>query len=117
MTVLRYYRHDATDDVYNHIRRIYGEDGDYNKDDAHIMGVHHRVSEEIDHVRWREHINHDHIHKIHILEDGHKCLWKRGCGQWWTLVLCSLRCRIRAKLYEFLIRFLQITDIMDEIDM
>jgi hypothetical protein len=26
------------------------EDGDYYEDDAHVMGVHHRVSEEIDHV-------------------------------------------------------------------
>jgi hypothetical protein len=81
------------------------------------MGVHHQVLEEIDHVRWREHINQDHVHEIHLQEDGHKCLWKRGCGQWWTLVFCSLRCRIRVELYEFLIRFPQIIAVIDEIDM
>jgi hypothetical protein len=32
-------------------------------------------------------------------------------------VFCSLRCRIRAELYEFLIRFPQIIAVMDEIDM
>jgi hypothetical protein len=68
-------------------------------------------------VRWREHFNQDHIHEIHMPEDGHKCLWKRGCGQWWTLVFCSLRCRIRAKLYDFFIRFPQIIAVIDEIDM
>jgi hypothetical protein len=75
LVVLKYYKNDATDDVSNHIRRVYGEvtfgsqvgtwwwteDRDYDEDDAHVMVVRHRVSEEIDHVRWREHINHDHI--------------------------------------------------------
>jgi hypothetical protein len=75
LVVLKYYKNDATDDVSNHIQRVYGEvtfgsqvgtwwwteDRDYDEDDAHVMGVRHRVSEEIDHVRWREHINHDHI--------------------------------------------------------
>jgi hypothetical protein len=32
-------------------------------------------------------------------------------------VFCSLRCRIRAELYEFLIRFPRIIVVMDEIDM
>jgi hypothetical protein len=32
-------------------------------------------------------------------------------------VFCSLRCRIQAELYEFLIRFAQIIAAMDEIDM
>jgi hypothetical protein len=67
-------------------------------------------------VRWREHINQDHIHEIHMLEDGQKCLWKRGCSQWWAPVFHSLRCRISAELYEFLIRFPHIIAFMDEID-
>jgi hypothetical protein len=66
---------------------------------------------------WREHINHDHIHKLHMPDDGRQCFWKRGCGQSWTPVFCSLRCRIRVELYEFLIRFPQILDIVDDIDM
>jgi hypothetical protein len=70
MPILKYYKHGTTDNVSNHIRRVYREDGDYYEDDAHVMGVHHRVSEEIDHVRWREHINQDHVHEIHMLEDG-----------------------------------------------
>jgi hypothetical protein len=117
MSVLKYYKHDATNDVLNHIWRIYHEDGDYYEDDARVMGIHHQVSEEIDCVRWREHINQDHFHEIHMSENGQRCLWKRGCGQWWTLVFCSLRCRIRAELYEFLIRFPQIIVVVDEIDM
>jgi hypothetical protein len=117
LSILKYYKHDATNDVFNHIRGIYSEDGDYYEDDAHVLGVCHRVLEEIDHVRWREQINHDHIHEIQMPEDSHTCLWKRGCGQWWTPMLCSLRCRIRAELYEFLIRFPQIIAVMDEIVM
>jgi hypothetical protein len=117
LSVLRYYKHVTTDDVLNHIRRVYGEDDDYYEDDAHVMGVRHRVSEEIDHVRWREHINHDHVHEIQMPEHDHTCLWKWGCGQWWTPVFCSLRCTIRAELYEFLIRFPQIIVVMDEIDL
>jgi hypothetical protein len=100
MFVLKYYKHRVTDDFFNHIQRFYGEDGDYYKDDACVMGVCHRVSEE-----------------IQMLEDGHTCLWKQGCGQWCTPMLCSLRCRIRAELYEFLIRFPRIIVVMDEIDM
>jgi hypothetical protein len=50
MPILKYYKHGTTDNVSNHIRRVYREDGDYYEDDAHVMGVHHRVSEEIDHV-------------------------------------------------------------------
>jgi hypothetical protein len=115
LSILTYYKHGATDDVLNHIRHVYREDGDYYVDDACVMGVHHRVSEEIDHVRWREHINQDHTHEIHMPKDGQKCLWMRGCGQWWTSVLCSLRCRIRAELYEFLIRFPQIIAVIDQI--
>jgi hypothetical protein len=49
---------------------------DYDEDVARVMGVHHCVSEEIGHVRWREHINH--VHEIHMPEDSHKCLWKWG---------------------------------------
>jgi hypothetical protein len=66
---------------------------------------------------WMEHINHDHVYEIHMPEDDDQCLWKRGCGQWSAPVFCSLRGRIRAELYEFFIRFPQIIDIMDDIDM
>jgi hypothetical protein len=114
--VFKYCMHCASDDVLNHMQRVYREDGDYYEDDACVMGVRHWVSEEINHVRWREHINQDHIHEIHMLEDGQKCLWKRGCGQWWAPVFHSLRCRISAELYEFLIRFPHIIAFMDEID-
>jgi hypothetical protein len=81
------------------------------------MGFHHRVSEEIRHVMWMEHINHDHVREIHMPEDGDQCLWKWGCGQWSTLVFYSLRCRIRTEWYEFLIRFPHIIDTMDDTDM
>jgi hypothetical protein len=81
------------------------------------MGVRHRVSDEIVCVRWREHIDTNHLHEIQMPEDGQQCLWTLGCGEWRTHVFCSLTCRIRAELYKFLIRFPQIIDIMDDIDM
>jgi hypothetical protein len=104
LAILKYYKHGATNNVFNHIRRIYGEvnfhsqigtrwcteDRDYVEDDARVMGVRHRVSEEICHVMWMEHINHDHVHEIHMSEDGDQCLWKQGCGQWSIPVFCSL---------------------------
>jgi hypothetical protein len=48
--VLKYYKHGATEDVFNHIRRVYGEvtsgsqvggwwwteDGAHDEDDAHV---------------------------------------------------------------------------------
>jgi hypothetical protein len=73
LSVLKYYKHGATNDVFNHIWHIYGEDRDYYENDARVLGVHHRVFEEIDHVRWRKHINHDHdhIHEIQMPEDSH----------------------------------------------
>jgi hypothetical protein len=57
LSVLKYYKHGTTDDVLNHIWHVYREDRDYYEDDAHVMGVHDQVSEVIDLVRWREHIN------------------------------------------------------------
>jgi hypothetical protein len=131
LAVLKYYKHGATNDVFNHIRHIYGEvtfgsqvrtrwrvdDEDYAKDDARVMGVLNRVSDEIVHVRWRDHIHPNHLHEIHMPEDSQQCLWKLGCSKWWTPMLCSLRCRIKAELYEFFIRFAQIIDIMDDIEM
>jgi hypothetical protein len=130
LAVLKYYKHGATDDVFNHFRHIYGEvtfgsqvgirwwmeDEDYDEEDAWVMGVRHRVSEEICCVMWMEHINHYHVHEIHMPEDGDQCLWKWGCGKWSAPVFCSLRFRIRAELYKFLFRFPQIIDIMDDID-
>jgi hypothetical protein len=70
------------------------EDGDYDEDDERVMGVHHQISEEIRRVMWMEHINHNHVHKIRMPEDGDQCLWKRGCGQWSVPVFYSLRYRI-----------------------
>jgi hypothetical protein len=92
------------------------EDGDYDEDDALVMAIHHRVLEEIRHVMWMEHNNHNHVNEIHMPEDDQQCLWKRGCDQCWTPVFCSLRCRKRTELYDFLIRFPQIIDVMDDID-
>jgi hypothetical protein len=68
-------------------------------------------------VLWREHINHDHIIEVHMSDDRHKCLWKRGCSQSWIHVFCSLRCRIRSELYDFLIRFPMFRAIVVDIDM
>jgi hypothetical protein len=119
LAMLKYYKHGATDDIFNHIRCVYGEatfgsqvktrwwteNGDYDEDEAWVMGVCHWVLKEIRHVMWMEHINHDHVHEIRMPKDGGQCLWKRGCGQWSAPVFCSLRCKIRAEIYEFLIRF------------
>jgi hypothetical protein len=93
------------------------EDEEYDEDHACVMGVHCRVSDEIVHVRWTEHIHPDDLHEIHMPEDGQQCLWKLGCGEWWTSVFYSLRCRIRTELSEFLVRFPHIIDIIDDIDM
>jgi hypothetical protein len=41
LSIPKYYKHGATDDVLNHIRHVYREDGDYYKDDACVMGVRH----------------------------------------------------------------------------
>jgi hypothetical protein len=57
LVVLKYYKHSATDNVFNHIRCVYGEvtfgsqvrtcwrmeDVDYDEGDACVMGVHHQV--------------------------------------------------------------------------
>jgi hypothetical protein len=68
-------------------------------------------------VMWSEHINYDHIHEVHMLGDGHRCLWKRGCGQSWIPVFCCLRRIIRSELYDFLFRFPMFWAIVDDIDM
>jgi hypothetical protein len=82
LAILKYYKHGATDNVFNHIWCIYGEvtfgsqvggrwwmeDGDYDEDDAHVAWVHHWVSAEIGRVMWREHIIHDHVHELHVLD-------------------------------------------------
>jgi hypothetical protein len=67
-------------------------------------------------VMWREHINYDHINELHMLDDGHRCLWKGGCSQSWIMVFCSIRCRIRSESFDFLFRFPTIWAIMDDID-
>jgi hypothetical protein len=41
MSILKYYKHDTTDDVLNHIQHVYREDRDYYEDDACVMGVRH----------------------------------------------------------------------------
>jgi hypothetical protein len=119
LAVLNYYKHGTTKDVFNLIHRVYGEvtsgsqvggrwwteDGVHDKDDARAARVRHRVGAEIGRVMWREHINQDHVYELHLSDDSHKCLWKRGCGRSWIPVFCSLRRRIRDELYGFLIRF------------
>jgi hypothetical protein len=54
LAVLKYYKHGTTNDVFSHIRHVYGEvtfgsqvgtwwradDEDYAEDDARVMGVH-----------------------------------------------------------------------------
>jgi hypothetical protein len=132
LAVIKYYKHGLANDVFNHIQRVYDtitfgsqvrtrwmmEDGDdYDEDDVHVMGVCKRVFDEIVHVRRREHIDPNNLPEIHLLEDDQKCLWKQRCGDRCTPVFCSLRCRIRTKLYEFLSRFHTIMHIMDDIEM
>jgi hypothetical protein len=109
LSVIYFYKHGATEDVFIHIQRVYGEvtsgsqvggwwwmeDGAYDEDDARVARVRNRVSAEISHVMWREHINHYHIIELHMPNDGHQCLWKWGCVQLCTPVFCNLRCRIR----------------------
>jgi hypothetical protein len=102
LAVIKYYKHGLANDVFNHIRRVYGtitfgsqvrtrwmmEDGDdYDEDDVHVMGVCKRVFDEIVHVRRREHIDPNNLPEIHLLEDDQKCLWKQGCGDRCTPVL------------------------------
>jgi hypothetical protein len=109
LAVIKYYKHGLTDDVFNHIRCVYGtitfdlqvrtwwmmEDGDdYDEDDVRVMSVRKWVFDEIVHARRREHINPDTLLEIHLPEDDQKCLWKQGCGDRCTPVFCSLRCRI-----------------------
>jgi hypothetical protein len=94
------------------------EDGGYEEDDIHVEQVRHRVSEEIGHVMWREHINYDHIHDLQMPNDGHQCLWNKGCGHpAWHPIFCSLRCRIRSESFDFLYRFPMIQAIVDDVDM
>jgi hypothetical protein len=67
---------------------------------------------------WGEHINYEHIHELHMLDDNHRCLWTRRCGRLaWYPVFCSLRCRIRSESFDFLYGFPMIQAIMDDIDM
>jgi hypothetical protein len=89
---LKYYKNGTTNNVFSHIWHVYGEvtfgsqvrtwwranDEDYAEDDACVMGVRNRVSDEIVCVRWREHIHLDNLHEIHMPEDGQQCLWKVG---------------------------------------
>jgi hypothetical protein len=91
LAVNKYYKHGLTDDVFNHIQRVYGtdtfgsqvwtrwmmEDGDdYDEDDVHVMGVRKWVFDEIVRVRQRGHIEPDNLLEIHVPEDDQKCLWK-----------------------------------------
>jgi hypothetical protein len=91
LAVIKYYKHGLTDDVFNHIQRVYGtitfglrvgtwwmmEDGDdYDEEDVRVMGVRKRVFDDIIRLRRREHIDLDNLLEIHLPEDDQKCLWK-----------------------------------------
>jgi hypothetical protein len=91
LTVIKYYKHGLTNDVFNHIQCVYDtvtfvsqvktwwmmEDGDdYDEDDVRVMGVRKWVFDEIVHVRQRGHIEPDNLLEIHVPEDDQKCLWK-----------------------------------------
>jgi hypothetical protein len=131
LAVLKYDKHGLTNDVFNHIRHVYDEITfssqvgtrwsmeyeDYDEGEAHILGVHKQVSDEIRHMRWREHIHPNHLQEIHLPNDGQQCLWKLGCGDLLTHLFYSFRCRIRIELYHFLHMFHNIIKIMDDIDM
>jgi hypothetical protein len=65
---------------------------------------------------WSEHIYPNHLQDIHLPEDDQQC-WELGCGDTWALVFCSLRCRLRIKLYHFLPMFHNIISMVDDIDM
>jgi hypothetical protein len=117
LAVLNYYKHDATDHVFNLIRRVCGEvplglqvarqlwsdEGIHDEDEACIARVRYRVQEEIGCVLWREHLHLGSIYELH--HDDQQCMRKKGCGNWWVTEFCSLRCRIRQELAEFLTRF------------
>jgi hypothetical protein len=119
MAVLNYYKHDATDHVFNLIRRVYSEvpsgsqvggqlwtdEGIHDEDVARIARVRYQEQEQIGRVLWRENINQDIIYELHLPNDGQQCMWNKGCGHWWEVEFYSLRCRIRKELYKFLRRF------------
>jgi hypothetical protein len=92
------------------------EDGGSEEEGERVERVCHRVSEEIDCMMWRELINYEFIDEVHMPNDGHRYLWKGGCGNPpWHPKFYSLRCRIRSESYYFLYRFPLIGAIMDEI--
>jgi hypothetical protein len=81
LAVIKYYKHGLSDDVFNHIWRVYGmvtfglqvgtrwmmEDGDdYDEDDVCVMGVRKRVFDEIVCVRQREYINPHNLLEVHL---------------------------------------------------
>jgi hypothetical protein len=117
LAVLNYYKHDATDQVFNLIRcvcgevplglqvarRLWSDEGIHDEDEACIARVRYRVHEEIGCVLWREHLHLGSIYELH--HDDQQCMRKKGCGNWWITEFCSLRCRIRQELAEFLTRF------------
>jgi hypothetical protein len=119
LAVLNYYKHSATSHVFNLIRRVYGEvplgsqvagqswsdEGIHNEDEARIAHVWYRVQEEIGRVLWRENLHLGIIYDLHLPDNSQQCMWKKGCGNRWVTEFCSLRCRIRQELHEFLIMF------------
>jgi N-acetyl-beta-hexosaminidase len=44
LAIIMYYKHDITDDVFNHIRHVYRA---CDEDEARVLGVHKQVSDEI----------------------------------------------------------------------
>jgi hypothetical protein len=93
------------------------KDGGYEEDVVCVDRMCHRVSVEIGRVMWMEHINYEHIHKLHMPVNIYRFLWKRECEQSLIPVFCSLKCRIRSESFDFLFRFPMIRAIVDDLDM
>jgi hypothetical protein len=109
LAVLNYYKHGATDHVFNLICHVYGEvplgsqvvgrswsdEGIHDENEVRIAHVQYRVQEEIGGVLWRKHLHLGIVYDLHLPDDGQRCMWKKGCRNQWVAKFCSLRCRIR----------------------
>jgi hypothetical protein len=92
--VLNYYKHGATEDVFNLFRRVYGEvtigyqagslswtdEGINDEADASTARVHHQVDEEIGRVTWREQININIVYQLHMPDDDNNAYGRRDAA-------------------------------------